>query len=618
MRMDRRREGIKLVVGVLGAAILLMAVLLLGSAVNPYLEGNDKVQTQNGQENYSVVSSGQTVWDYLETGKEPAADGEGRTWLEQGYEGEGWKSASGTFGSVKGERTDRVANKLPRNLLAFYQEDGTLVPAYYFRTEFEVEDPKAVQKLQGEIQYDDAVIVYLNGEVLYEGNVPEHGYAESLYGSEQVADRSLNDKIAITDTSKLKKGTNVLCVELHQSSPGSTDIYFDFKNLVCVKGGVEEGALDVSGLILEPGQNERELKVNWLSRERGAYVVQVSKTAGNQKQNAYTDYEMEEIYDTGQGYYCYTGTISGLMPDTDYSYRIASQDVSRTSEIFKFRTASWTEGFSFLFAGDPQLGAGELTADKEGWERILESGNYIDPSAAFLISAGDQIDSSNEEDALQEYLALRSPAALKSLPLYVNRGNHEAGTELFDGQFGAGTTKQHDSSRVYGNTLFISLNSNNDNFEEHRDFVRKVTEQYPSKWVIVTMHYPMYGARLRGETLDERRKEYSEIFAEFGVDLVLSGHDHLYTRSCIMKGSEAQEKSGGLLEKGETLYLSAGSSTGSKYYTKYLEQPAFTEVMLQEETPFLTDIKVEENKITIRTYKASTMEIADSVVLLKE
>lgn len=85
-----------------------------------------------------------------------------------------------------------------------------------------------------------------------------------------------------------------------------------------------------------------------------------------------------------------------------------------------------------------------------------------------------------------------------------------------------------------------------------------------------------------------------------------------------MKGSEAQEKSGGLLEKGETLYLSAGSSTGSKYYTKYLEQPAFTEVMLQEETPFLTDIKVEENKITIRTYKASTMEIADSVVLLKE
>ena len=181
MRMDRRREGIKLVVGVLGAAILLMAVLLLGSAVNPYLEGNDKVQTQNGQENYSLVSSGQTVWDYLETGKEPAADGEGRTWLEQGYEGEGWKSASWTFGSVKGERTDRVANKLPRNLLAFYQEDGTLVPAYYFRTEFEVEDPKAVQKLQGEIQYDDAVIVYLNGEVLYEGNVPEHGYAESLY-----------------------------------------------------------------------------------------------------------------------------------------------------------------------------------------------------------------------------------------------------------------------------------------------------------------------------------------------------------------------------------------------------------------------------------------------------
>lgn len=615
---DRWIERLKIACGVLAAAVLLMVVLLLGGVHNSYTDSS-KGQTASGQEktNFEVISSGRTSWKYFEKGSIPPEDAGGRSWLQEGYADESWKIGKGTFGSVKGERSDRVNDKLTANLLNFYNDEQEALPVYYFRTEFELENPDDIVKLTGEIQYDDSVIIYLNGEPVYEGNVPEEGYEDDLYGRKKTVDSSLDEKFEITDVSLLKKGTNVIAVELHQSGPNSSDIYFDLKKLICIRNSMEEGVLDGSGIILEPGRDDNHVRVNWLTEEKGTYKLQVSKTAGSVRRNTYTDISMEEISEEDNKWHCYTADMDGIEPGTKYYYRIASQDGQNVTDIYEYTTAPKGESFSFLFAGDPQLGSDELASDGQGWERTLSVGKSIDKDAAFFITAGDQIDSSNKKDALEEYFTLRSPDILKSLPLYVNKGNHEYDSSMYDGQFNS-DSEDGDFCRTYRNTLFIGLDSNSDDFEAHRKFISDAVEKNPARWIIVTMHHPMYGGRVRSKSIEERREAYSAIFSELGVDLVLSGHDHLYSRSYVMDGTEITGRSGGVLEKGETLYLSGGSSTGSKYYMDPLEKPDFLDVMLQEEKPFLTDIVVGEDRITIRTYRVTDREIVDSVDLVKE
>lgn len=618
--MDNRWfERLKIGCGVLAAAVLLMAVILLGGMRDSYSGSSGPGQQTAGSEstNLEVISSGRTVWSYFEEGVLPPDDTSGRSWLQAGYAEGSWKSGKGTFGSVKGERTDKVNDKLPANLLKFYNDEQEALPVYCFRTEFEIEDPEEILKLTGEVQYDDSVILYLNGEPVYEGNVPKEGYEENLYGREQTVDSSLKEKFEITDVSLLRKGTNVIAAELHQSGPKSSDIYFDLKKLVCIKSDTGAGILDGEGIILEPGKNEEQVRVNWLTGQTGSYKLQISKTAGSVRRNVYTDIPMEEVSDEDGKWYCYTADIDGLELDTRYFYRIASQDGQCVTDIYEYKTPAEGDSFSFLFAGDPQLGSDELASDAEGWERTLSVGKSIDADAAFFMTAGDQIDSSNKKDALEEYYALRSPDILKSLPLYVNKGNHEYDSSLYDGQF-CSDSDNGNFYRTYQNVLFIGLDSNRDNVEAHRKFIQEAVEQNPSRWIIVTMHHPLYGGRVRSKSIEERREAYADIFSEMGVDLVLTGHDHLYSRSYVMDGTEITGRSGGVLEEGQTLHLSGGSSTGSKYYMEPLEKPEFLDVMLQEDRPYLTDIEVSEDRISIRTYRVTDREIVDSVDLIKK
>mgnify|MGYP000270226077 CR=1 FL=1 len=62
-------------------------------------------------------------------------------------------------------------------------------------------------------------------------------------------------------------------------------------------------------------------------------------------------------------------------------------------------------------------------------------GKHILPNAEFLISAGDQSDSSKTDIAIEEYYEFRSPDELKNIPVAVNKGNHDTVKEIYEEQF---------------------------------------------------------------------------------------------------------------------------------------------------------------------------------------
>jgi 3',5'-cyclic AMP phosphodiesterase CpdA len=57
----------------------------------------------------------------------------------------------------------------------------------------------------------------------------------------------------------------------------------------------------------------------------------------------------------------------------------------------------------------------------------------------------------------------------------------------------------------------------------------------PGQWTIVAMHHPAYSSGAHGSN-PAVRKAWGPLFAEYGVPLVLSGHDHDYERSTPQDG----------------------------------------------------------------------------------
>jgi 3',5'-cyclic AMP phosphodiesterase CpdA len=56
-----------------------------------------------------------------------------------------------------------------------------------------------------------------------------------------------------------------------------------------------------------------------------------------------------------------------------------------------------------------------------------------------------------------------------------------------------------------------------------------------ARWRIVAMHHPPYSAGYQGSHL-LAREIFTPIFERYGVQLVLSGHDHDYQRSEVIDG----------------------------------------------------------------------------------
>lgn len=85
----------------------------------------------------------------------------------------------------------------------------------------------------------------------------------------------------------------------------------------------------------------------------------------------------------------------------------------------------------------------------------------------------------------------------------------------------------------YQGTRIVSLNSN-EYQEEQARWLRKVLQDNPQKWTVVTFHHPIYSPTI-GRDNPELRDLWKPVFDEFEVDLVLTGHDHTYARTTAGK-----------------------------------------------------------------------------------
>ena len=156
-----------------------------------------------------------SVWKYLDNGSD-----QGTAWRAPGFDDSTWASGPAELGYGDGDEATVVAGGPTNNFFA----------TTYFRRSFVVSNAASFASLQINVQRDDGAVVYLNGVETGRYNM---GAGEITYTNwaSNANDDGVGFFAGSAPAGLLVEGTNVLAVELHQSSATSTDISFDLQML---------------------------------------------------------------------------------------------------------------------------------------------------------------------------------------------------------------------------------------------------------------------------------------------------------------------------------------------------------------------------------------------------
>ncbi|MFC0214005.1 phosphodiester glycosidase family protein [Paenibacillus chartarius] len=309
--------------------------------------------------------------------------------------------------------------------------------------------------------------------------------------------------------------------------------------------------------------------------------------------------------------------VSELEPGTTYVYRVGDGS-GNVSGQGSFSTAPESgDHLKFLFFGDSQA-ADSAGFDK--WGATLTKAVNEHPDADFLAHAGDMVDSGHLEAQWNLFFDKVKQQLMNTTFVSV-LGNHEVtgtkGISDFAQHFnqpgnGLDTLRGTHFSFDYKDAHIVVLNSEYQ-YAEQKEWLRQDLAATKQKWKIVLFHRGPYGSIY--DTV-ETRSSWTPVFDEFQVDLVLSGHDHIYLRN-YMKGNQQAAAGEG------TAYVVAGS-TGPKFYD--LVPKPWTQFYDGEQTQMYVAVETVGNEMTVVTKTVAGREVdrftlskkqAESVVLNK-
>ena len=346
-------------------------------------------------------------------------------------------------------------------------------------------------------------------------------------------------------------------------------------------------------------------------------------------------------YETEGLYWVYQAEVTGLAAGTSYTYQITGLGTNAqirageaatawTSVPYNFRTAGG-DVLRFTVGGDSQLaiwgafsgtGQGTYSDDHRGWANAVHvMSNYrggANVPISFFMPVGDQVDHNNNQARRSMFWhdVLVAPPAFRNIPIMPVVGNHEAAGQnghlwpfIYNTPAGNHPSHTHGASNVrahnvnayqidyysvQGDMLLIQLDGNSRNWSAGRLgwFENVIRENGTNRWIVVTFHHPPYSV-YRDTNLGEKVQIIQNWIPEFerlGVDVVMNGHCHVYSRTHQMfqnrpvlsqtwvsgnsgtatrtgyaQGSATQPSSSVVVEPTGIVYFAFNSMSGSGY-----------------------------------------------------
>lgn len=412
---------------------------------------------------------------------------------------------------------------------------------------------------------------------------------------------------------------------------------------------------DSGKIALTPGDTEADLNLAWYSETKGIQPAVKVWEVGKEDEakivrGTATAIEAANVQGTTYAAYNHVSIKDFFKESTEYKYQY-TDNYNGSSTVWSnaedYKTADTSE-FSVIVTGDPQVGASgssgqgtaddvDIARDTYNWNKTMLAAGEKYPDAALLLSVGDQVDYAYVDTAAKqairesEYAGYLYPSIFRSLPIAATIGNHDTNGADYKYHFNnpnsednlGATAAGSDFYFSYGDVLFICLNSNNRNQEEHRALMTEAVENNPNaKWRIAYFHADIYGSGTGHSDTDATgiRIVLAPLMDEFDIDICLTGHDHTYSRSYqILDGNviDYDITDNSVTNPEGTLYISTGSGSGSKYYNFV----NYTQYFIAERTnvclPTFSALEFTENSITVKTYDYNGDQYAEDFTIVK-
>lgn len=394
-----------------------------------------------------------------------------------------------------------------------------------------------------------------------------------------------------------------------------------------------------------------QMAFNWNTTWETDTIIQVSEN----KDTDFSDniiekegtVEKSKILNDG---YIHRVVVDNLKENTTYYYRLGDKKSNSWSDVGTFKTANDKHGSTFIHISDPQ--GYEKTHYSDYNELLTLSTKQVNPD--FYCLTGDIVNNSFEDatPVLEqwEWALTDQKEFMQNIPFMTTAGNHEEAeydyTSRFNHPVSTGAIQNDGSyySFNYQGSHFISLNTNDTiktsglerglSTEQIEWLENDLKNNTSFDFTIVMMHKGIYDAgghcsNTDGEDNDIAliRKQLSPIFTKYKVDLVLQGHDHLYSRSYPLEGKINENKlvttynnTPSKIEKTfnnktyslyqnpqGTIYLNSGSASGSKFYqaVDYDKEQIPLERVDSATHRMFTEIIIEGNNLYANVYKVS-------------
>ena len=461
-------------------------------------------------------------WNYYDEGNEPAG-----TWEDTNYDDSAWLGGIAQLGYGDNDEATVIS-------------DATLTG--YFRNSFNIDDPSLYANLSLSLLYDDGAVVYLNGAEIWRVNMPAGDIDYNTFAAGNSGDNAIAN---INITNDLITGINVVAVEVHQRTAGSSDLSFDFE---LVPNQIANTDI-VRGPYLQKA-HEDKMTIKWRTDTPAQSIVHYGTDINNlnfteSESTLKTDHEIE---------------LTNLNTATVYYYAIADENQTllpaEVNMYFKTHpTVGATAPIKAWVLGDCGTGNNNARAVRDAYY------NYIGTDHTdMILYLGDNAYGSGTDTEYQNAIFENMyEAKLKNSVSWSCLGNHDGISansntqtgpyyDIFsfpdNGQSGglaSGTEAYY--SFDYGNLHVISLDSH----ESDRsvggamyNWCEADLQNTTQEWIVMLWHHPPYTKGSHNSDTEtqliQMRENFLPMIESYGVDLVLNGHSHSYERSYHING----------------------------------------------------------------------------------
>ncbi len=444
-------------------------------------------------------------WRYFKGTEEPLSN-----WNEIGFDDSGWLIGPTGIGYGDGDDATELTD-MQHNYFSVYA-----------RRKFTITDPGTVTGLLLSMDYDDGFVAYLNGVEVARANMtgappahdtPADSDHEASGGNPAFAQPVEYYEVA---PSLLVSGTNVLAVQAHNESLGSSDL-----SMIPTLQEGPPGELVKSPYLQNVTQTS--IVIMW-ETDRSITSEVRYRLQGGSTWTEVSDASLVTIHEM---------SITGLSSDSIYEYQVRENAVGdwRPASPATFRIApsdNPNRSYRIAVYGDSRT---YLTDHQKVITAIIANAPEI------VLHVGDFV-SGHGEIYNQWGTEFFTPAAnlIIDTPLFPILGNHEndPATHYYDFFSLPGNEQWY--TFTYGCAYFIGLDTNVSVISgsvQHQwlDNVLQSSEYKAAKWQFAFFHHPPYTSGLHPGTEIDGRDDLVELLERHGVDMVFSGHNHHYERS---------------------------------------------------------------------------------------